>query len=366
MAFTARIETYVNVSSLSDPYDITVTKPTGTVDGDILFCLIAWYHPSATIDSVPSGWSLLGEYLANNDRYAVYYKVAASEPASWDWSFTSSMKVRAVCSCYTGGDFNAADPIDVISNTAYRVTDTSCIAASMIVSAVNSPLVFWAGVYHTSEQTFTKPSVPTEDWVEDDDAGSTDPDFWTEVCSMIWSGSGASGDMTATISLADAQKHAFAVALNPPGGAIQKAIDGTLSFAGSAIKSVTKNISGALTLSAILAKYTGKLPVGSLTFQGSVQKTISKAIAGSLAFAGSLIKMTPKALSGAITFAGSVIKATSKIIGGAVSFIGTLVANLISVGRRLKMWLFQRPYLNMVVETKTYRDVSTETREVKP
>jgi len=219
MAFTPRTETYVDLASLSDPFDFTVTKPTGTVNGDILFCWIASYHPSAIIDSVPSGWSLLGEYLANVDKYALYYKIAASEPASWDWSFTGSTKVRAVCSCYTGGDFNPSDPIDVVSNTAYRTDDTDCIAASMTVSAVNSPLVFWAGVYHTSEKTFTKPSVPSEDWVEDDDTWDADSDFTTEICSMIWSGSGATGDMDAILSASDIQKHAFAVALNPSGGA---------------------------------------------------------------------------------------------------------------------------------------------------
>lgn len=214
MAFTARTETYVNLASLSSPYNITVTKPTGTVDGDILFCWIGWDGISA-IDSVPSGWSLLG--IANN-RYLLYYKIASSEGASWVWSFTATCKVRAVCSCYTGGDFDPADPIDVVSNTSYTTSNVNCIAASMAVSAANSPLVFWGGVYSASSATFTKPSVPTTDWGEDDDAGSDVPDFWTEVCSMIWSGSGATGDMIATMSISASVKHAFAVALNPAAG----------------------------------------------------------------------------------------------------------------------------------------------------
>ena len=219
MTFSPRTETYVNVSSLSSPYNIIVTKPTGTVDGDILFCWIGWYKTSAvTIDSVPSGWNLLGEYLTNSDKYALYYKVASGEPASWVWSFTTTTKVRAVCSCYTGGDFDPVNPIDVVSNTAYRTSDAICRAASMTVTSPNSPLVFWGGVYSTSSKTFMKPSVPTSDWVEDDDAGSTTPDFWTEVCSMSWSGSGASGDMSATISASLTTKHAFAVALKPVAG----------------------------------------------------------------------------------------------------------------------------------------------------
>lgn len=218
MAFTARTETYFDAGSLSSPYDITVTKPTGTVNGDILFCWIGW-QGSATIDSVPSGWILLGSYTVEGDRYALYYKVASGEGASWTWSLTATAQVRAVCSCYTGGDFDPVDPIDVVSNTPYRISNTACIAASMSVSAVNSPLVFWAGLPYAFAKTFTKPSVPTNDWIEDDDAGSLTSYMWTEVCSMIWSGSGATGDMSATISGGGViAKHAFAVALNPTGG----------------------------------------------------------------------------------------------------------------------------------------------------
>lgn len=213
MAFTPRTETYVNVSSLTTPFDITVTKPTGTADGDILFCWIGFND--APIDSVPSGWTLLGQYIVNADKYALYYKIASGEPASWVWSFEYSAKVRAVCSCYTGGNFNPASPIDIVSNTGYRINDAYVIAASMNVAAANSPLVFWAGVYHIAAKTFTKPSVPTTGWVEDDDAGSTTPDFWTEVCSMIWGGSGATGNMSATCSASVGAKHAFAVALKP-------------------------------------------------------------------------------------------------------------------------------------------------------
>jgi hypothetical protein len=214
MTFSPRTETYVNVSSLTTPFNITVTKPTGTVNGDILFCWIGWYA-AVTIDSVPAGWALLGQYIANTDRYALYYKIASGEGASWVWSFTATAKVRAVCSCYTGGNFDPADPIDVVSNAAYRANDNFCLGYSMNVTSPNSPLVFWGGVYSTSSKTFTKPDTPTSDWIEDDDAGSTTPDFWTEVCSMIWAGSGATSGMAATISAVITTKHAFAVALNP-------------------------------------------------------------------------------------------------------------------------------------------------------
>ena len=232
MAFTPRTETYVNVSSLTTPFNITVTKPTGTVDGDILFCWIGWYA-AVTIDSVPSGWNLLGEYLANTDRYALYYKVASGEGASWVWSFSATAKVRAVCSCYIKGDFHPTTPIDVVSNTAYRTSDLNVIAATMNVAEVNSPLIFWGGFYNTSTKSFAKPSVPTSGWVEDDDVWNTTPDFGTEVCSFIWSGSGATGAMSATLSTGSTiTKHAFAVALKPA-----TVVEGVASGSGNGLSS---------------------------------------------------------------------------------------------------------------------------------
>ena len=91
---------------------------------------------------------------------------------------------------------------------------------------------------------------------------------------------------------------------------------------------------------------------------------IQKAIGGVLSFAGSVIKATSKAiLGGNLAFAGSLIKTTSKAICGAVSFVGGIIW---AAGRRLKMKLFKRPYYDMAVEVKPYRNISTETREVKP
>jgi len=219
-SFTARTETYADLATLAeDPWDIFSSKPSGTVDGDILFAFVSWYG-STTIDGVPGGWSVLGSMTTYTDRYALYYKIASSEGSGYSWSFSADCKVRVVCSCYSSGDFDGDDPIDVVSNTAYRVNDVYVRAASMSVGVVDSPMVFFASRYAAAQITFTKPSIPTTDWVENDDAGSTTSDFWTEVCSMVWTGSGSTGDMSASMSPNGAGfKHGFCVALNPAGGA---------------------------------------------------------------------------------------------------------------------------------------------------
>ncbi len=219
MAFTARTETYVNVSSLTTPFNFTLTKPTNTAEGDILFCLICANGTSLAVDAVPDGWTLIAEANpAVGYYYWLYYKVAGgSEPANYTWSLNATAKVRAVCSCYTGGDFDPADPILVSSNTGYVVSNNQVIAAGMNVTRTLCPMVFWAAAYYTpSAVSFTKPTTPVDAWIEDDDTGHSTPDFYTEICSMIWGSSGATGDMAATASLNPTTKHAFAVALRSP------------------------------------------------------------------------------------------------------------------------------------------------------
>jgi len=219
MAFTPRTATYfyTDDGSMSYPYAIPVDKPSGTAEGDILFCCIAWFSSGKPdIANVPDGWTLIAHHRGNYDAQSLYYKVAgASEPSSYTWNLEGPAKTRMVCSCYTGGDFDANDPIDVYSNTEYKVSNTTVRAASMSVSATDSPLVFWATAYYYGTiASFTKPSSPGT-WNEDDDAGDNDSQWSTEVCSQIWSSSGATGVMDATCSETVVLKHAFAVALNP-------------------------------------------------------------------------------------------------------------------------------------------------------
>jgi hypothetical protein len=388
MAFTARTETYLEVSSLSTPYDATVNKPGSTAQGDILFAFISWYTAGVTIDSVPSGWNLLGDYTANTDKYALYYKVAgASEPSSYTWSFSATAKVRIVCSCYTAGDFKTADPIDVVSNTAYRTSDTIVRAATMSGAKANSPLVFFGAVYSTSSKTFTKPSVPSSDWVEDDDAGSQTPDFWQEVCSMIWTGSAATGNMDATASATLTAKHAFAVALKPPyvlgsatmsgtgslaaiahvthpGSATMAGI-GTLAAKGAYIRKAAATMSGAGTLAAkgaYLRKAAATMSgTGSLSAAGTVITTYKQGSAtmsgeGSLAAAAHITRGATATMAGA----GSLSAAATIIAGGifakaTFSGTGTLAAKGSFYGMTSSLRAAQRsPHRKPYLEARVY------------
>ena len=208
---------------------LVITKPAGTADNDILFALLK-RSDLANPTGVPSGWALLGEAeTAGFIDFWLYWKLAASEGADYTWSWADVARTGGTIVTYRGG-FNTASPIDVTSNTTYQTSDTICRAASMTVAAANSSLFFFGAAHFTVDTlTFTKPSVPTTDWVEDVDTSDTGSRFGRETCNMTWTGSGATGTMDATMSQTRTDKHGFAVALNP-------------AAAGAAVTSYDKSI----------------------------------------------------------------------------------------------------------------------------
>lgn len=67
-AFTARTETYARGSSLTTPFDFTVNKATGVVDGDIMFMFLAIYsqdiHQTNQFGiAALSGMAILGGFI---------------------------------------------------------------------------------------------------------------------------------------------------------------------------------------------------------------------------------------------------------------------------------------------------------------
>ena len=211
MSFIA-VTNYSNASTNS----AVVNVPTGTADNDIMFALI---RQNTAPNSVPSGWAALGDGTGLGGPGAVvslYYKVASSEPADYTWGFAGAARTGFSVATYRGG-FDTADPIDVVSDTTYQTSDTTVRAAGMTVTAANSPLIFFGGAHFTSSQTYTPATVP-DTFVEDVDTWDADSRFARHIASVVWSGSGATGDMDATVSSATTDKTAFAVALNPSAG----------------------------------------------------------------------------------------------------------------------------------------------------
>lgn len=203
MVETSYISTSYNTAYPST--SIAVSVPIGVQDDDLL---VAFVGSGTSPLNYATGWTLVG----NTNIFAAFYKIASSESGLYTFGQISSSRIRAQVCCYRGG-FDTADPIDVISATPYNNFDAILRAAGVTVSAANSNIIFWGGSAQTAALTYTPPINPLT-FIEDVDDGDTTSDVWFEFAHRQWAGSGATGDMDATISVNRNAKFAVALVLN--------------------------------------------------------------------------------------------------------------------------------------------------------
>lgn len=354
MAFTARTETYADTAAATS---LECSVPTGTSNGDILFMTIVVSNSSTVTLSGLSAWTSLGNYnTSGTDKYYLYYRIASSEPASYTITIDKESKYGLCMSCFTSGNFDGSDPIDVVSNTGYRSSDNYCRAAAMTVSAANSPLVFFGLVSTTSGRTFTKPSnIGADAWTENEDRTNLSSDISNEICSMIWTGSGSTGDMTATLSNTSSTKHAFAVALNPASAGTAKAYSGGggISLDSNVLKARGKNpsVSGAFSFNSGVATKLAKLYVfasggvrvydsGAVTSLTVVEPANEYDYAADavMVYADGSVLSKGKAFvsNGSFYYVANPVLAKGKVpsVGGSVAYAASAVTE------RVKLWIY--------------------------
>ncbi|HOI37933.1 MAG TPA: hypothetical protein PLF11_11185 [Bacillota bacterium] len=235
MAF-AKIDATVANSSAADT--LSCDKPAGTAQNDIMFALVFCYT-GGSITSSPAGWTL----LASSGMHYLYYKVAgASEPASYTWEQSASVRFAISIITYRDG-FDTANPIESYSNTPYTTSDKSIVAEAVTTSGANHAILVFAQQYGSPSRTHTAPATQDDQWAEDLDTYNTDSRCGRAIYSDVWSGSGSTGTMTVTTDVATSNKHAFAVALNPPSGiakVLGKAVASIAGMAGKSWASIAK------------------------------------------------------------------------------------------------------------------------------
>lgn len=128
---------------------LTVSKPSGTVSGDVLITAIAVRPSTATI-TAPAGWTLIRTVTQTSEsgstnRLSTYYKAAGgSEPASYAWGFSSSVG-GVVAGVLSFSGVSNTSPIDVSSSsttttlTSSASSVTTTVANSMIISVHETP-----------------------------------------------------------------------------------------------------------------------------------------------------------------------------------------------------------------------------------
>lgn len=117
---------------------LTITKPSGTVSGDVLVAFVNIVRASL-IDTPPSGWTAINT-AGSYTQWSVYWKVAgASEPADYTWT-ESSTNWAGVIFRLSGVDNTTS--LDATTVTGEDTTYNTSFNAGSITTVTDGAMVF--------------------------------------------------------------------------------------------------------------------------------------------------------------------------------------------------------------------------------
>jgi len=157
-----------NVNAMS----ITINRPAGVVQGDLMIVTIAKYGDNVTTSS-SFGWTLIdGRYLGNSRYGTVLYRVAgASEPANYIFSLATTAR-QAVGSIVAFSGVDSIAPFDVAPGNILVSGSSVNVAATSITTVTANAAVVMLGMsaYNSSTVNFL-----TANW------STTSPGALTEI-----------------------------------------------------------------------------------------------------------------------------------------------------------------------------------------
>ena len=184
---------------------LTVDKPTGTVNGDVLFAL-AYVNSSSVTITPPAGWNIIDTINTTiTAKMTLYYKVASSEGANYRFDFSATTRVRVSIHAYYRADTIA--PINAHSVKG-NAAGANAVATGITSTVANSQIIFFAGMDSGLSVTFTPDGSLTERY----DSGGVAAH---EVADALQVTPGATGDKTAVPSDKTDENAAFLLALSP-------------------------------------------------------------------------------------------------------------------------------------------------------
>jgi hypothetical protein len=187
-----------SASAPSGTLTLTINKPAGAVENDLMIASIAVRPDIATI-TPPAGWTLvrrIDNASANANSLAIYWKVAgASEPASYSWTFSTSTGSAGGIRAFFGVD--TANPIDV-ENGQSTPAGLSHETPSVTTTVANAMVV--TSHAFSSSATWTPPAGMTEAFDVASEAVPNTAGISIEGNYAIQTAAGATGTKTATAS----------------------------------------------------------------------------------------------------------------------------------------------------------------------
>jgi hypothetical protein len=150
------IESYSTAAKAGDgggSTTLTVNKPTGVAEGDLLLALAASSYSSANKATPPGDWVTEAETLAGQPNYQIFVKEAGSEPSSYDFTLTNLWTYCTIVIFRISG----ADPSDILSSMVDDTggSDNICTCPSVDVPNDGSLLIRAAAGYYTASYSLS-------------------------------------------------------------------------------------------------------------------------------------------------------------------------------------------------------------------
>lgn len=199
----------ISSTTFANRTTLTLTKPTGTIDGELLIAIIG--VPSGGIFTSPVGWTDFSSASATGVNIQAAYKIASSEPASWDWtkasgSVCAGVVLRVNGNSSTPADQQSGDGADGTATPTFTNTITPTVINSLIVLAVCSN----GGTSHSSQAITT--SNPS--WTEQADIDAGGGNGALSVSTAVRPETTATGDSSATIDSGSAGTDSCAILMS--------------------------------------------------------------------------------------------------------------------------------------------------------
>lgn len=227
--------------------NITITKPAGTVSGDVMIATFAKSASAAAI-SAPAGWVLIdGRTLGGSTYGAVFYKIAGGAEGA-NYQFTSAGDIAGGISAFSGVD--NATPFDVATGTISVQASSTTVSATAISTVTANAAVIMCGMTPNQNSfsgwTTTTPGALAElfDVQQGNNNGSTAGSAWA-----IKGATGGTGTGSATIAGGATVNGGILLALRP----------GVVTPSATLTPSATQNIlvGGSVNFTATANNYAG-------------------------------------------------------------------------------------------------------------
>lgn len=135
-----------------------VTKPTGLAVGDLMIAQYTYNNPAA-VHTLPSGWTSIRNAQTNNTYQNVAYKIADStDVAATNFTFTTSSSLKQAAGIVRISGFTQGQPITQSNFEENDLSATNPVFATTITPFADSMLLMLIAT-SASGATYTSPSA---------------------------------------------------------------------------------------------------------------------------------------------------------------------------------------------------------------